>query len=50
MSYKIKSVLYFASFVMALVIYYQIGNSNSIKNSELANNTTVQISTPETLN
>lgn len=38
MSYKIKSVLYFASLVLALITYYHIDNVNSIQNNELANN------------
>jgi hypothetical protein len=38
MSYKIKSVLYFASLVLALITYYHIDNVDSFQNKELANN------------
>lgn len=38
MSYKIKSALYFASLVLALITYYHIDNADSIQNNELENN------------
>lgn len=42
--------MYFASFVLALVTYYHVNNVDNMHNDEMAQNTTVQISTPETLN
>ena len=50
MNNKIKSSLYFASLVLAIITYYHIDNTYNIQNNELANNTLVQVSTPETLN
>ncbi len=38
MSYKIKSVLYFASLVLALITYYHVNTASTMQNNELANN------------
>ena len=38
MSYKIKSALYFASLVLALITYYHIDNADSIQNNQLEKN------------
>lgn len=38
MSYKIKSSLYFASLVLALIVYYHIDNVDSIENNDIENN------------
>lgn len=50
MNNKLKSSLYFASLVLALITYYNIDNADNIQNNELANNTIEQVSTPEALN
>ncbi len=50
MNYKVKSFLYFASFVIAAVAYYNIENTDTIQNTELAHNTTEHVSAQETLN
>jgi len=38
MSHKIKSTLYFASLVLALITYYHIDSSATTQNNELADN------------
>lgn len=48
MSHKIKSTLYFASLVLALITYYHIDNVNAAPQTELADNLE-NISTIETL-
>ena len=50
MSHKTKSFLYFSSFVLAVVTYYTIGNTNTIENTELAENTIEKVSAAEVLN
>ena len=50
MSHKIKSSLYFASLVLALVTYYSVLNNNTPQNNEMAQNTTVQVTTNKALN
>lgn len=50
MSYKIKSALYLASFVLAVVTYYNFGNVDTIQNTELAENTIEKVSTDKMLN
>ncbi len=50
MSHKTKSFLYFSSFIVAIVSYYTIGNSNTIQNIELAENTIEKVSTEEGFN
>lgn len=48
MSYKIKSILYFASLVLAIITYYHIDNVNTTSHTELVNNLE-NVSTFETL-
>jgi len=50
MTYKTKSLLYFASLVVAVATYYAIDNTDTLQNTEVANHTLVQVSSPETLN
>ncbi len=50
MSYKTKSFLYFASFAITALAYYNIENADIAKNTELAENTVENVSTQETLN
>lgn len=50
MNHKIKSSLYFASLVLALVTYYTIDNSDNIPTNEMANNTIEQVAAAEALN
>jgi hypothetical protein len=50
MNYKAKSILYFASLVIAMVAYYTTGNVNTVQNTDLANNTITHVSTQEALN
>ncbi|WP_424003524.1 hypothetical protein [Maribacter sp. IgM3_T14_3] len=49
MNPKTKSLLYFTSFVIAVLSYYNIENSN-IQNTEIALHTQAQVSTQEALN
>jgi hypothetical protein len=50
MSHKAKSSLYFASLLLAVVTYYNTGNTETIQNTELAENTIEQVSIDKTLN
>ena len=50
MNHKIKSSLYFASLVLALITYYTIDNADSIPNNEMVNNTIEQVVPAEALN
>lgn len=50
MNYKIKSVLYFATLVIAAITYYNMDNTVDIQKNEIANNTIVHVSSSETLN
>ncbi len=50
MSHKIKSFLYFSSFILAVASYYTIGNTDTIQNTELAENTIEKVSAAEVLN
>ena len=50
MNHKIKSSLYFASLVLALITYYTIDNADSIPNNEMVHNTIEHVATPESLN
>ncbi len=50
MSHKVKSSLYFASLLLALVTYYNINSVDTIQNTELAENTVEQVSAERTLN
>ncbi len=50
MNYKTKSLLYFASLVLAVVTYYNLDQTDTLQNTELANHTITQVSSPETLN
>ncbi|MFK7812762.1 MAG: hypothetical protein AB8B59_09725 [Maribacter sp.] len=50
MSYKTKSFFYFASFLIAIVTYYNIGNTDTVQNTELAENTIENVSLQESLN
>lgn len=49
MNYKVKSFLYFASLVIAAIVYNTM-DSNMIQDTQLANNTIEHVSTPEALN
>ncbi len=49
MSYKVKSSLYFASLLLAVITYYNITTKAAIQNTELAENTIEQVSTDKTL-
>lgn len=50
MSHKIKSSLYFASLLLAVVTYYSINNADTIENTQLVENTIDEISTEDALN
>lgn len=50
MNHRVKSFLYFASLVIAVVSYYTVENADSVQNTELANNTIVHVSAQEALN
>ena len=50
MNNKLKSSLYFASLVLAIITYYNIDHADNIQNNELANNNIEQVSTQEALN
>ena len=43
MSHKLKSTIYFASLVIAMVTYYNISSNNSIQNTEMAENSIEQV-------
>lgn len=49
MSHKIKSSLYFASLVLAIVTYYTVESNDTIENTEMAQNTIEQIVTDKAL-
>ncbi len=42
--------MYFATLVIAVVTYYNIDRTDTVKNTELADNTIDLVSTPEALN
>lgn len=50
MNHKLKSVLYFASLVIAMITYYNADQADTVQNTELANNTIEHVSAPEALN
>lgn len=50
MSYKVKSALYLASLLIAVVTYYNFGNVDTIQNTELAENIIEQVSADKMLN
>ena len=50
MSHKTKSFLYFSSFILAVASYYTIGNTDTIQNTELAENTIEKVSAAQVLN
>ena len=50
MSYKVKSTLYFASLLLAVVTYYNFRNVDKIQITELVENTIEQVSTFKTFN
>ena len=50
MNYKVKSIVYFASLVIAVIMYYNVGNADTIQNTDLANNTIEHVSATEALN
>jgi len=50
MNPKVKSFLYFATWVIAVITYYNMDNADTFKNAELANNTIEHVSTKEALN
>lgn len=45
MSYKVKSTLYFASLILAVVTYYNFGNVNRIKITDVVENTISEVTT-----
>lgn len=50
MNYKLKSALYFATLVIAAIMYYNMGNTVDIQKNEFANNTIANVSSSEALN
>lgn len=50
MSYKIKSVLYFASLVLTLVTYYHMDDVRITQTTELVENTIENVAPQEALN
>ena len=50
MNHKVKSVLYFASFVIAVVVYLNIDNTNSVHNADIVTTTIEDVSLREALN
>jgi len=50
MSHKTKSFLYFSSFIIAVVTYYTFGNTETIQNTDLAENTIEKVSVARVLN
>ena len=50
MNHKTKSLLYFASLVLAVVAYYNTFNMDSKQNTHLAENTIHNVSTQGALN
>jgi|GEM_PF-3408604 len=50
MSQKVKSTLYFASLVIALIAYANVNEANTVQNNELAENTIEKVSTYNALN
>ena len=50
MNYKAKSLVYFASLVLAVVTYYNIEHTDTVQNTELAENTIENVSTKEAFN
>ncbi len=50
MSHKLKSTLYFATLVLALVSYYNMDQPKQNEEPKLVENTIEQISTSEVLN
>lgn len=50
MNDKVKSSLYFATLVIALVMYSNVEGDQSVQTSQLANNTLEHVSLPNALN
>ncbi|GAB5476411.1 MAG: hypothetical protein Mars2KO_45100 [Maribacter sp.] len=50
MSHKVKSSLYFASLLLAVVTYYSTNTTDIIENRQLVENTIEQPSTDDALN
>jgi len=50
MNPKIKSILFFATFVITIVLYSNIGQDDKVLQNELADNTIEYVSTQEALN
>lgn len=50
MNIKVKSSLYFASLLIAMITYYNIGQADAHENKQLVQNITEQASTPEVIN
>jgi len=50
MNHRVKSFLYFASLVVAVMSYHTIENTATAQNNQLANNTIVKVSAQEALN
>jgi len=49
MNYKVKSILYFATLVIAALTYYSMDQGETPQQDQLANNTIEYVSTPEAL-
>ena len=50
MSIQVKSSLYFATLLIAMITYYNVGQAEQTDNTQMVNNTSAQVSTPEALN
>lgn len=48
MNSKIKSILFFTTFVITLIIYSNVGQEEKVLQTELAENTIEHVSTQET--
>ena len=49
MNHKIKSVVYFASFVAIVVLYLNTKNTNSVQNNDIVTTTIEDVSSAEAL-
>ncbi len=50
MNYKSKSLLYFASLVLALITYYHVESIENNQNHEMAENIEIELSTVKNIN
>jgi len=49
MNFKVKSFMYFATLVLAVLAYHNMNNANTVQNTELAENTVENVSIQEAL-